>query len=123
MIASGGGLKQCYSGDNELNSCLSEIILYMQPTNERRRYNVTSSLIGWAHIQNDPCLSRLSFQVPLVRRMLSRCLCRKWFQIQTLSSSALHQLGNGNNGDHIDGLVQDCGNYIANALELPQFYA
>ena len=25
------------------------------PTNERRRYNVTSSLIGWAHTQNDPC--------------------------------------------------------------------
>ena len=27
-------------------------ILCMHPTNERRRYNVTSSLIGWAHIQN-----------------------------------------------------------------------
>ena len=25
------------------------IILCMRPTNERRRYNVTSSLIGWAH--------------------------------------------------------------------------
>ena len=23
--------------------------------NERRRYNVTSSLIGWAHVQIDPC--------------------------------------------------------------------
>ena len=30
------------------------IIWYMRPANERRRYNVTSSLIGWAHIQNDP---------------------------------------------------------------------
>ena len=24
---------------------------------------------------------------------------------------------------HISGLAQDCGNSIANALELPQFYA
>ena len=30
------------------------IILYMRPANERRRYSVTSSLIGWAHTQNDP---------------------------------------------------------------------
>ena len=33
----------------------SGIILCMRPTNERRRYIVTSSLIGWAHTQNDPC--------------------------------------------------------------------
>ena len=26
-----------------------------RPTNERRRYNVTSPLIGWKHTQNDPC--------------------------------------------------------------------
>ena len=32
------------------------IILWMRPANERRRYIVTSSLIGWAHPQNDPCL-------------------------------------------------------------------
>ena len=31
----------------------SGIILCMQPANERRRYNVTSSLIGWVHTQND----------------------------------------------------------------------
>ena len=29
----------------------------MRPANERRRYNVTSSLIGRAHSQNDPCLT------------------------------------------------------------------
>ena len=33
------------------------IILYMHPANERRRYIVTSSLIGWAHAQNDPCMT------------------------------------------------------------------
>ena len=31
------------------------IILCMRPANERRRYIVTSSLIGCAHTQNDPC--------------------------------------------------------------------
>ena len=35
----------------------SWIILWMRPANERRRYNVTSSPIGWAHTQNDPCPS------------------------------------------------------------------
>ena len=30
------------------------IILGMGSANERRRYNVTSSLIGWAHTHNDP---------------------------------------------------------------------
>ena len=29
----------------------------MHPANERQRYNVTSSPIGWAHTQNDPCWS------------------------------------------------------------------
>ena len=31
------------------------VILGMGSANERRRYIVTSSLIGWAHTQNDPC--------------------------------------------------------------------
>ena len=31
------------------------IILCMCPANERQRYIVTSSLIGCAHTQNDPC--------------------------------------------------------------------
>ena len=30
------------------------IILWMHPANKRWRYIVTSSLIGWAHTQNDP---------------------------------------------------------------------
>ena len=33
----------------------SGIILRIRPPNERRRYNVTSFLIGWVHTQNDPC--------------------------------------------------------------------
>ena len=33
------------------------IISWMHPANKRRCYIVTSSLIGWAHSQNDPCTS------------------------------------------------------------------
>ena len=33
------------------------IILGMGSANERRRYTVTSSLIGWAHTENDPWVS------------------------------------------------------------------
>ena len=32
------------------------IILCMRPANGSRRYNVTSSFIGWANSQNDPCV-------------------------------------------------------------------
>ena len=32
----------------------ARIILCMHPANERRRYIVTSSLIGWAQTYNDP---------------------------------------------------------------------
>ena len=34
------------------------IILGINSANERRRYNVTSPLIAWAHTQNDRCLTQ-----------------------------------------------------------------
>ena len=51
---------------NDLVKCVSkrkpysrgvypDIILYIRPANERRRYIVTASPIAWAHTQNDPC--------------------------------------------------------------------
>ena len=42
-----------------LHSYFAEIILCMHPANERRRYNVTLSLIGWVHPQNDPCCAQI----------------------------------------------------------------
>ena len=33
----------------------SRVILDMVSAYERRRYNVTSTLIGWVHTQHDPC--------------------------------------------------------------------
>ena len=38
---------------------ISGIILCMRPANERRRYNVTSSLIGYTHTLNDPSISSM----------------------------------------------------------------
>ena len=40
-------------------SWFTGIILDMDSANERLCYNVTASLIGWAHIQNDPFLNRV----------------------------------------------------------------
>ena len=38
-----------YDIQNVVNiECYSELILDLRPANERRRYKVTSSLIGWA---------------------------------------------------------------------------
>ena len=36
--------------------------LCMHPANERRRYIVTSCLIGWLHTQNDPCT-----RIPMIK--------------------------------------------------------
>ena len=47
----------CYNGWHciLLADTTAGIILWMRPANERWRYTVTPSLIGWAHTQYDPC--------------------------------------------------------------------
>ena len=42
---------------------LSMDILSMDLANEKRRYNVTSSLIGWAHAQNELCCNKYIFRL------------------------------------------------------------
>ena len=39
-----------------MHTTCSRTSLCMRQANERRRYNVTSSLIGWPHTQTNPCL-------------------------------------------------------------------
>ena len=46
-------INNCCSTQSGLRPFHAGIILCMHPANERRRYNVTSSLIGWAHSCND----------------------------------------------------------------------
>ena len=46
----------CAGWWTEFCMMLSGIILHMGPANDRPRYNVMSSRIGWAHTQNVPCV-------------------------------------------------------------------
>ena len=48
--------------------------LCMHPSNERWRYNVMLSLIGWVHIQNDPC-SALSILLAKLWQKFYLCWC------------------------------------------------
>ena len=43
-----------YKSTQNKSRMMTRIVLGMGLANERRRYNVTSSHIGWAHTQNDP---------------------------------------------------------------------
>ena len=43
---------------------LSWIIMGVGSANKKRRYIVTSSLIGWGHIQDDPCIFSISYHRP-----------------------------------------------------------
>ena len=59
----------------------AKIILCMCPANERWRYNVTSSLIGWAHSQNDPCEWSWCWHCTSVPQHPShKHICRIWNQ-------------------------------------------
>ena len=50
------------------------ISLCIESANERRPYNVRSSMIGWAHTQNDLCLEYFDLSV----RALSEIIVSKW---------------------------------------------
>ena len=50
----GDTIKRLWSNLQGLCKAIARIILCMDSANERRRYNVTSSLIVWAHTQDDP---------------------------------------------------------------------
>ena len=52
-----------------ISNMRSGIILCMHPANERRRYNIKSSLNGWVHTQYDPC--------HLVNRRLFKTICNQ----------------------------------------------
>ena len=49
-------------------------IVGLRPANERRRYFVTTSLIGWAQAQNQPCEPSIPFKITLdhYRKILIR---------------------------------------------------
>ena len=57
----------------------TRIILCVRPANERR-YIVTSSLIGWAHTQNDPYTYKTLTHLPLVPHIGVSELGQHWFR-------------------------------------------
>ena len=62
---------QCVNfGHEDVQDADAGVFLYMLPVNERRRYNVTSSLNGWAHTQNDPhrCGSEVGCNMSEIRQ-------------------------------------------------------
>ena len=75
----------CNQGRARSSAVLAGIILCMRPANERRRYIVTSSFIGWAHAQTDPCLVTICKATPAVclSGMLDAC---KWLVISRIHS-------------------------------------
>ena len=69
---------------------LTGIISYMRPASERRRYIVTSTLIGWAHVQNDYCMIHVHLKI---RPRLTLCFVLLWFSTNgfyTCHSGPLH---------------------------------
>ena len=71
---------------------MSAIILWLRPTNERWRYNVTSSLIGWAHPQKihvcDP--SELVYHVNIFPDVCTHSLTKHWLQLFLVSQIRLY---------------------------------
>ena len=67
------------------------MIWWMPPANERRSYNVTSSLIAWVHTQNDPCWHSQSVHSIAV-------LGSGWESRNNHSSTLLHITG------HLEGI-------------------
>ena len=62
------------------NDICTGLILGLRPANERRRYKVTPSLIGWAQAWNQPCMQYFD---PDVNTVYDRCV---WSNREFLST-------------------------------------
>ena len=77
------------------NTLRSELILGMDSANERRRYNVTSSLIGWAHTQNEPWRSITTCYPSRIKLLIYATW--NWSHYQTISSAKYSESQNNIN--------------------------
>ena len=84
-----------YSQSSQFTCCLSYsgIILCMRPANESRCYNVTLSLIGWAHTQNDSWALYCQYLILNVRgpSYLGLTKSISWLLMPWLLTSPAHQ--------------------------------
>ena len=81
----------------DFSSAVAGIILCMCPSNERWRYNVTPSLIGWLHTENDPysdrMLSMYSVELTGIKRRHTPYMVPPWPAI--LGVAATSHMGGG----------------------------
>ena len=64
------------------------ISLRMRPANERRRYIVTKSLIGWALTKTDPCLDMGACSLIEAWNKYEQC---QWWVNAIQTASNMHQ--------------------------------
>ena len=67
--------------------------LCMRPANERRRYNVTRSHIGWAHSQNGPCPANGFYSLKLLHSLNQYIFQIWWGSIYIFSPFQLNVIG------------------------------
>ena len=82
------------------------IILCMHSANERWRYSVTPSLIGWAHTQNDPCSNKFQIKIQMEKNKIS---ILNAFQKDAFKMSAIffcHQISQ--NLEHVESMRYGC---------------
>ena len=78
---------------------ISGIILGMSSINDRRRYNVTSPVTGWAHTQSDHCIWHMSMSFMI----LESGICHQvvisgtsiWFQQDQLKHKVFKWVSRG----------------------------
>ena len=58
-------------------------VLWMHPANKRRCNDVTLSLIGWAHLQNDPCIHLKAISRQALMNLIQN-MCRKITLLKSL---------------------------------------
>ena len=86
---------QCYfkwfrSGSGHIGR---DNFVYMFPTDGRQGYNITSSLIGWAHTQNNPCIGvRLKIAAIFADIILNCILFIENFHIFSCDQAALQMV-------------------------------
>ena len=83
MILKANSYNSSLNIDTQMMNNIPGLILGLRPVNERRRYFVTTSLIGWAHAWNQPCI-RPCFQSPSSDR---------WSSVLTVATDICIKLG------------------------------
>ena len=79
-----------YEGGSWSNT-IAGLILGLHPTNERCRYNLTPSLIGWAQTYNQPWIGYVTLVAITGTTILGSYLGVKWLQlIWRLGTSIFH---------------------------------